>query len=340
MIPGRRRLQAWLRRHRRLDRGLAFLRRHWLESIAILSLIGLIAAVDPLRLAGVLGRVRPRVLAAMLPVLLAVYGFRGLGWWVALRGVGVRISPFRSVYVMFAGQTLIFMPTGDLARVALVKRTGASGRDEGTIAGTIAFQELVYLGLIGLGVLPRVAVHPDLALLVVLMTAAHAGIFAVIVWKRAYEWAVGVVTRVRPFRRFESRLRSLRPAFLEMMKPWNLAGVLAFNALAVGLLFLLFYLALRAVGVTSVSITEATFTYGLAHILSGLSFLPGGIGSQEVIVTGLLATHGVPTSTGAAASLLFRAFNDVVMAMVGAASGLLVRRAARRRAARRRPARD
>lgn len=304
--------------------------RHWLISLALLSLVALVILVDPLRLAAVLRSVRPDVLALMLPVTLAIYVFRALGWWVALRHVGVRIGVFRSIYVMFAGQTLVFVPTGDLARVALVKQTGASGRDEGTIAGTIAFQELVFLGLLGLGVLPRVAIRPDVALLVVVMTLAHAGVFAVILWRPAYQRAVGVVTRIRPFRRFEPKLQSLRPAFMAMMQPWNLAGVLLCNAVAAVLMFLLFDLALRAVGVTGLPFTDVTFSYGLAHILSGLSFLPGGIGSQEAILVGLLATQGVPTSAGAAAGLLFRGLNDVSMALVGAGAGILVRRAAAR----------
>jgi uncharacterized membrane protein YbhN (UPF0104 family) len=328
-----------LRRARRslprwLVAGGSFLRRHWLESVAVVSLLVLVLLVNPMRLAGVLGRVQPTVLALMFPVVLLVYAFRALGWWVALRHIGVRISVYRSVYLMFAGQTLIFMPTGDLARVALVERTGASGRDEGTIAGTIVVQELVYLGLIGLGVLPRLAMQPGIALLVLLMVVAHVGIFVLILWRPAYEWAVGVVTRVRVFRRFRSRLESLRPAFLTVVRPWSLAGVLLWNAVAAGFLYLLFYLALRAVGITQVSFADAAFTYGLAHILSGLSFLPGGVGSQEAIVTGLLASQGVPATAGAATSLVFRGFNDVVMALVGAASGLLVRRARRRREAR------
>ena len=115
------------------------------------------------------------------------------------------------------------------------------------------------------------------------------------------------------------------------MSPWNLAGVLFFNTVSVALMYVLFYLALQAVGVTSLSFPQAAFVYGFAHLLSGLSFLPSGMGSQEAIVTGLLATHGVPASTGAAASLLYRGFNDGLMAVVGAASGILVRQAARER---------
>ncbi|HSR23632.1 MAG TPA: lysylphosphatidylglycerol synthase domain-containing protein, partial [Candidatus Eisenbacteria bacterium] len=115
-----------------------------------------------------------------------------------------------------------------------------------------------------------------------------------------------------------------------MMQPWNLGGVLLCNAIAAGLTFLLLDLARRAVAVAGLAFTDVTFGYGLAHILSGLSFMPGGVGSQEAIVVGLLATQGVPASAGAAAGLLFRAFNDVLMALVGAAAGLLVRRAAGR----------
>ncbi len=316
----------------RLRRAAGFGRRHWLEALAAVSLVGLVVAVNPVRVAGVLGHVRPQVLVLMAPVVLGLHTLRGLAWWVSLRHVGVDIGPFRSVYIMYAGQTLIFVPTGDLARVALVRRTGASGRDEGTIAGTIVFQELVYLVLIDMGVLPRVLLHPDVALLFLAMTAAHAAVFVVILWGPAYYGAVRLVTRVRPARRFDPWLRRMRPAFLAMMRPWNVAAALLLNGVAAGLLFTLFYLALQAVGVTTVPFTDATFAYGLGHLLSGLTFLPAGIGSQEAIVTGVLGAAGVAVSAATAAALLNRAFANGLMALVGLASGLLVRRAARREA--------
>lgn len=326
-----RRAAGWLERHRRLKAAAGFIRRHWLESLAAVCLLGLIVGVDPIKLAGVLRQIRPVIALEMLPVLLAVYVFRGLGWCVALRQLGIRISAFRAIYIMVAGQTMIFMPTGDLARVAMVERTGASGRNAGTIAGSITFQELLFLGLLGLGVLPRVALHPDIALLVVAMTLAHAGVVALILWEPAYNRAVRMVERVRILRRFDEQLRSLRPAFVELVKPRSLIGVVLFNALAAGCMYLLFHLALRAVGIDRVGFAESTFAYGLAHLLSGLSFLPGGVGSMEAIVTLILSWQGVPPYDGAAAAILFRGYNDIIMALIGLAAGGMVNRESRGR---------
>ena len=313
-------------RHERLGRVLVWLRAHWLESVALVSLLALIVAVDPTELAAAYGRVSVPFLLLMLPAVTAIYVLRGLGWWVALRHLGVEIGPLRAVAIMFAGQTLIFMPAGDLARVALVERTGASGRDQGTLAGSIAFQELLFLGLLGLGALAQAFTELRIALLVLLMTAAHVGIFVILLNGRVYFRAVGVVERFRLLRRFDSQLRSLRPAFLAMLAPRPLLGVLLCNAAAALGMFVLFWLALRAVDVGGVGLVQAAFVYSLAHILSGVSFLPGGVGSLEVLTVALLASRGVPPPVGAAAAVLFRGCNDLLMALVGVGAGLVLRR--------------
>ncbi|MBO0690560.1 MAG: flippase-like domain-containing protein [Candidatus Dormibacteraeota bacterium] len=312
--------------HPRLGRVLRWLRGHWLEAIAIVSLVAVIVAVDPSKLIATYGRVTLPPLLLMLPTVLAVYVLRGIGWWVALRHLGVEIGPLRAVAIMFAGQTLIFMPAGDLARVALVERTGASGRDEGTLAGSIAFQELLFLTLLGLGALGQAFTELRITLLVLVLVAAQAGIFVILLVEPVYRWAVGLVERFRLLRRFDSQLRSLRPAFLAMLAPRPLLGVLGCNAAAALGMFVLFWLALRAVDVTRVGLGQAAFVYGLAHILSGVSFLPGGVGSMEALTVGLLASRGVAPPVGAAAAVLFRACNDALMALVGVGAGVVLRR--------------
>jgi uncharacterized protein (TIRG00374 family) len=237
----------------------------------------------------------------------------------------VRVGLLRTVVIMFAGQTLIFMPTGDLARVALLRESGADERDEGTLAGSITFQELVFMTLLGLGVLTRVLARPDVALLVLLMTAVHGGIFTLLIWKPAYERAVGLVERVQLLRRFDRQLRSLRPAFMAMIEPRAMLGITVCNALAACSMFVLFQLALRAVGVDSVGVLETAFVYGLAHLLGGLSLLPSGMGSMEAIMVVLLAGQGVPAASGAAAAVLFRLYNDAFMAVLGIGAAWLLR---------------
>lgn len=330
--PGRlHQLGSWVEGHPRIARLLSFLKSHWLESIALLSLLALVLGVNPTKLFSAYGQLNPGLLVLMVPIVVLVYVARGVGWWIALRHLGVRISLVRAVVIMIAGQTLIFMPTGDLARVVLVRRTGASSRDEGTIAGAITFQELLFLGVLGLGAVPRLLMHPEIAGLVALMLLAYAGIMLILLWEPAYRWAVGLVERVRLLKRFDRQLKSLRPAFVQMMRPWNLVGVLACNAVAASLMFLLFYLSVRAVAIQHVDFVQTTFAYAVAHLLSGVSFLPGGVGSMEAIVTGLLAADGAEVSRGAAAAILFRLFNDVLMAVIGVFAGLALKRLASRR---------
>lgn len=322
------RAQRWVEQRPRVRAALGFLRRHWLVTLAAVFLIGLIVAVGPSHLIAAYRRAHWTWVALMIPVALAIYLFRGIGWWVGLRGAGVDIGLVRAVTIMFAGQTMIFMPAGDLARVALVEESGGGGQ-EGTVAGTIAFQELLFLALLGLGVLPRAFSVAGVALLVLVMTASHVGVFTLLLWKPAYDWSVRMVERFRLLRRFDDQLRKLRPAFVAMLQWRTLIPLALCNALAALTTYALFALALRAMGARTVGLVDIAFAYGLAHLLSGLSFLPGGIGSMEVIVVAVLSRMGVAAPVGAATAVLFRVVNDGLMALVGVGAGWLVRRHAR-----------
>jgi uncharacterized protein (TIRG00374 family) len=304
---------------------LGFLRKHWMVAVAVLSIVGLIIGVNPGKLWGVLEHVELLPLLLMLPCTVAIYVIRSFGWHVALRAIGVRISPHRTITVMLAGQALVFLPAGDLARVKMVRDTGASGHDGGELTGTIAFQELLYMTLMGFAVLPAIAQHPDIGGVVAVITAAQVGIFVVLIWERGYNFAVRTVERIRFLRRFDKELRDIRPAFVHLFKPRAGIPIILWNAVAVTLAFALFLLALRAVGVHNISFAKAAFIYALGHILAALSFLPGGVGVYEGILTAFMALQGVPPSTGAAAALLYRGFNDIFMAMIGLGAGWWLR---------------
>ena len=333
--------ELWLnvRRHPRVRPALGFLKEHWLPVLAGVSLTGLVIAVDPLRLVHLFLQADRRSILLMLPCTLAIYLFRSVAWWVTLRRIGADISLPRTIFVMFAGRTLMFIPTGDLARIPLVKEAGDTSANEGAIAGTIAFQELMYMMLVGLGVLPRIQDHPELILLVAAMISVHVGIFAILIWKRFYDWAVGVVERVRLLRRFDAQLRSLRPAFIRLTTPAVVAQALLWNAIAVFFLLLLFHLAVTAVAGPRLGFTQTTFAYALGHNLGGLSLLPSGLGAMEAIVAGLLVTQGLPFYKGVAGVILFRAANDVFSAVAGAGATLVIRGWIRRGGRRRRSGR-
>jgi uncharacterized protein (TIRG00374 family) len=305
---------------------LRWLRHNAIEIVAVLCLVALVLAVNPTSLGGVFRRTNVGLLLLMLPVTVGTYLARSLAWWFTLRQIGVAVDVRHSIAVEFAGQTMVFMPTGDLARIALIKEVTGTRRSAGELTATIAFQELLFMTLMGLGVLPRVASHPDIALLVIIMVLVHLLIITVLVWEPAYSWAVGIVEKVKILRRFDSQLRSIRPAFIELFRPRVLVPVVLCNVAAVVGSFFLFYLALHAVGQTQVSFIAAAFVLALSFVIAGISLIPGGVGPFEGLLTVLMIANGVPVAAGAAAGLLFRGFNDILMAGVGAVFLVLIRR--------------
>ena len=302
------------------------LAHHALEIIAVLCLVALVLAVNPTMLAGVFRRANVGLILLMLPVTIGTYLARSLAWWFTLRQVKVDVDIRHSIAVEFAGQTMVFMPTGDLARIALIKEVTGTRRSSGEITATIAFQELLFMTLMGLGTLPRVASHPDIALLVIVMVLVHLLILTVLIWQPAYNWAIGIVEKVKVLRRFDSQMRSIRPAFLELLHVRVLVPVVLCNAAAVFLSYLLFYMALHAVGQVQVGFIAAAFVLALSFVISGISLIPGGVGPFEGLLTVLMIANGVPVAAGAAAGLLFRGFNDILMAGVGAVFLVLIRR--------------
>jgi len=299
--------------------------RYWLLLLAAAGLVALVVAVNPPRLVAVLSRMRWQLALLMVPVTLVVYICQGTAWWVALRRTGVRISLFRCLTLEFAGQVFVYLPLGDLARVALMHRARPRER-VGALTGTVVFQELTYMMLVGFGVLPRVASRLDVTLLVLLMTALHVGVVTTIVWKPAYDRGRRLAERFKPLQRFDRALRELRPAFLELLGWRSALPIIALQSAAALLSFVLFHMALLALGLTHISFVTSTFILGLSYILAGMSFVPGGLGAFEGLLTILMVGNGVPAAAGAAAGLVYRSFTDLLTALIGAPFALVASR--------------
>jgi uncharacterized membrane protein YbhN (UPF0104 family) len=260
----------------------------------------------------------------MVPVAVGVYLCHGTAWWVALRGIGEHIGVPETQLIELAGQIMIFLPLGDLTRVAMV-RSSDHEQGVGAITATVTLQELSYMLLMSLGALPQLVQRPNVALLMLAMILGFVGIFVVLLWEPAYEHAIRVVEKVRFFRRFDAQLHDIRPAFQRLFRARTLCGVLVFQALAALLSFLLFYLALVAIGL-KVSYVAAVFVLGVSFTFSAISFLPLGIGAFEGLLTVIIVTYGIPAAAGAGSALIFRGYNDVLMALIGTPCLLYVRR--------------
>lgn len=302
---------------------LRLLRRFWAEAFALVGLIALIVGVNPLQLGHVFSRIQWHEALLMIPVTFGIYLCRGTAWWIALRGVGEHISFRHTQLIEVAGQVMIFLPMGDLTRVAMVRATDRE-RGVGAITASVALQELTYMLLMSFGALPQIVQRHNVALLMMAMMLGFIGVFVVLLWKPAYERAIRLVEHVRLLRRFDKQLHEIRPAFVRLCRWRVLVPVLAFQALAALLSFLLFYLALLAIGL-KVSYITAVFVLGVSYTFAAISFLPMGIGAFEGLLTVIMLTFGIPAASGAAAGLLYRGYNDVLMAAVGAPCLVYVR---------------
>ena len=297
--------------------------RYWLAALGVLGLAGLVIAVNPVSLGRVLGDASVVDLLLMLPVVVAIYVSRGLGWWVTLRRFGLHLGPLRAVWVLMAAKPVVFLPLGDLGRVAILEVTAdAEGHDVGELTGTVAFQELMYLTLTGLILIPGMLRIPGLGAIVGLLLLLQIVIFAVLFWQPAYDSAVDLVERIRVLQRYDCQLRHVRNAFIQLWDFKTFFATLFFNSIGVGLAFLLFQLSLHAVGAVRVGFADAGLVYALATIMAGFSFLPGSLGVYEGIITFVLTLLGVSPARAAAAALIFRGYNDLLMALIG--FGLLV----------------
>ncbi len=79
-----------------------------------------------------------------------------------------------------------------------------------------------------------------------------------------------------------------------------------------------FYYVLKGLGI-DVVVATATFIYAFATIFGAVTLLPGGIGTTEGSVTGLLVLQGVSVIDAAASTFVIRACTLWFAVAIGAA---------------------
>ena len=118
-----------------------------------------------------------------------------------------------------------------------------------------------------------------------------------------------------------STLVSTRP----LLRPGILAGGFAAGLLAWGFEGAGLGLLSTIYPTVQLPLTSAMGIYGIAVLVGGLSFLPGGLGSTEAVMTGLLATCGYPLSQALLLTLVCRLVTLWLGVCLGWAAVLLLR---------------
>ena len=310
---------------------LSAMRDHWVVFVGLVAVAGLIVAVNPSKLVRALAGADVVALLAMIPVVLLLYLFHGLAWWIALRGLKVPVGLPQAVKVTLISQAFDLLPGGDLWKVPIVHSEDTTRLDAGVLAATVVFDDLVYFLVLTLAMAPAAVTFPLVRASLAIVLVPQLAIFVILLTPRIYDPLASRIAQVRMFRGFASQLVSLGPTFQRLVRVRIVVPILAVDAVCSLLAIALYGLAVAAVHASGVSLGQVAFTYASGQVLSGLTVLPSALGAYEGMMTGLLAVQGVAPAAAAAAALLYRVVNDVLMAVIGVAVAFLADRKLLRR---------
>ena len=147
-------------------------------------------------------------------------------------------------------------------------------------------------------------------------------VFGILLSRRVFTLLSEAVLRWHRMDRLAPYVRSIGPTFRMLARPRIIVEVLAIDAVAALCAVLLFYLGLAAVH-AHVSFAHTAAVYAFGQVSSNYTVIPGALGVYEGLMTALIAVQGVSPALAAVGALLYRAANDVLMAVVGLAIALI-----------------
>ena len=277
----------------------------WSVALAALGYLGLSLWAGWRAVVAALVQVGPGLLIGLLALSLTNYLLRFLRWarYLALLGTPV---PWRvNLNIYFSGFALTTSPgkLGEMLRSVLLKAHGVPAA--ASIAAFFAERVSDLLSVLVLAALGLWAYAPARPV-IGLVLAAVIGALLLAQWTALItaidRWAL---TRQQKWARLLVKLCEIvlhfRRCFsLPAMSMGLALGVLAWFAEGLG-----FWWLLGALG-HPLPLTTSVFVYAFAMLVGGISFLPGGLGSSEAVMIGLLALHGLPEAAAVSATLICR----------------------------------
>ena len=261
-------------------------------------------------------------------------------WMTVLPGLGF----FNALRLDLAGSALSQVLPGGAAvnaatQVGMLRSWGFQGRPVAlAVSLTTLWNWFFTYGfpVIAIGALSLEGGHQrtlvPVALAGLLIVVLMIGAIVAILWSPAKanslgEWSARVATR-------------LRKLFHKGPAPWGGADLVGFRSEAIGLLrhrwpaltvttlvnqlaaFFVLLVALRALGVTRAEVdpVEAFGAWSLVRALGTIPITPGGLGVQEVALSGALVGFGAHSAQAVAATLVYRFVTTVPSVLLGLAS--------------------
>lgn len=227
-------------------------------------------------------------------------------WQIYLNHLNADVPRLENFRIFLSGLALSVTPgkAGELVKAYLVRKSCGAPIGLGVSAvfteRLTDFVSLLLLSTVGIYSLQEGAVTLGVA------AAGTVALFLVIFVPGAIPFLLDMAARFPGVHRLVDPARDAYVNARRLLAPGQLIkgltiGVVAWMAECLG-----FYYVLEGFG-ASVPLATATFIYAFATIFGALTLLPGGIGTTEGSMTGLLALQGVPLVDAAAATFVIRA---------------------------------
>jgi len=242
------------------------------------------------------------VVLAALALAFLNYALRLARWRLYL---GHPVSLRSSIAIYFAGFAFTATPgkAGELLRGVFLRHEGAP-----FVTSTAAFLSERLGDLIGvlLIALPGALVYPSGGLIVGAGVAMIAVVVLGLSQKRLLVWGLAACERASG--RLVAQIGGLLKLFLEARRchePRALIAGLVLSLAAWSAEAYAFHLVLAAMGV-DIGLGFSMSIYALSMLAGAVSFLPGGIGGAEAVMTGLLLMSGATETKAVAATVIIR----------------------------------
>jgi uncharacterized protein (TIRG00374 family) len=244
----------------------------------------------------------------VLPVLLLVMGnyvLRSERWHQYLHKVELGLPRRRSYWLFLSGLSMSITPVkaGEAVKALLLKLEKGAPVERG-IAVVFAERMTDMTGvivLIGIGSLAVAYGLISFALVIVLVGA----ILLVLSSKKTSERVVAWLSGRKPLARFGKMLDGALKDARQLLTGKNLVEGTVFGSVAWAAECIAFYLILQGCSI-EISILEAVFIYAFSSVVGALSMLPGGMGTTEATMVGLLVLLNVSASSASFAVILTR----------------------------------
>jgi glycosyltransferase 2 family protein len=246
--------------------------------------------------------------AGLVALVLAAFNYvvRFWRWHLYLAHLNVSVPKLDNFRIFLSGLALSVTPgkAGELLKAYLVRT--ASGAPIGLGISAVFTERLTdFVALLLLSVVGIYSLKEGLWTLIV-AAGGTATLFLVIFIPGAIPYLLGLLSKFPGLHRVVDPARDAYTSARRLLAPAQLVkgltlGVTAWMSECLG-----FYYVIKGFG-GDVELATATFIYAFATIFGALTLLPGGIGTTEGSMTGLLTLQGVPLVDAAAATFVIRA---------------------------------